>query len=219
MYRFAISYYIMNGVTRIPLSGVTIRLVRPGDVFENGVKLSETPTSSGYYETEVLTEPNWGFYEVWDDKVNPNGAFSGKTCTVGKLDARGIKDSAIYSNHILNEAITPEKLADDCIEPRHVKDSTISLSSLIHELQDETRGTGDSSAHSPAIFDVDKYADHKLEKDYEEIPYIILTNKCDANIYIYDTKLDNGLVTVSVGIGQRFQAPDVKYTILAIQVK
>ncbi len=216
MYRFAISYYIMNGVTRIPLSGVTIRLVRPGDIFVNGVKLTETPTGSGYYETEVLTEPNWGFYEVWDDKVNPNGAFSGKTCTVGKLDARGIKDSAIYSNHILNEAITPDKLADDCIEPRHIKDSTISLSSLIHELQDETRGVGESSTHSPAIFDVDKFADHKLEKDYEEIPYIILSTQCDAHLFIKDIKQDGTQITVSVGLGQRFQAQDVKYTILAI---
>jgi hypothetical protein len=217
MYRFAISYYIMNGVTRIPLSGVTIRLVRPGDTFLNGVKLSEKPTGSGYYETEVLSESFWGFYEVWDDRVDPNGSFSGKTCTVGKLDARGIKDSAIYSNHILNEAITPEKLADDCIEPRHVKDSTISLSSLIHELQDETSGTGDTSTHSPAVIDVDKYADHKLEKEYNEIPFIILTNQCDAHLFIKDITLDGIKVTVSVGLGQRFQAPDVKYTILAIQ--
>jgi len=216
MYRFAISYYIMNGVTRIPLSGVTIRLVRPGDVFENGIKLSETPAGSGYYETEVLTEPNWGFYEVWDDKVNPNGAFSGKTCTVGKLDARGIKDSAIYSNHILNEAITTEKLSDDCIEPRHIKDSIISFSKMIYEVQDHNKGVGIPTQETPPNIDHDDFSEHKLERDYDVIPHLILTPFCDCNLYISDVKLDQNKVTVTIAKGQRFNAPKFEYCLLAI---
>jgi len=215
MYRFAISYYIMNGVTRIPLSGVTIRLVRPGDVFENGVKLSETPAGSGYYETEVLSESFWGFYEVWDDRVDPNGSFSGKTCTVGKLDARGIKDSAIYSNHILNEAIISEKIANDAIRIEHIKDSNIPLSKLVREIQDQSMGKGMPSEESPPRNE-DEQVVHIFEKEYFSMPHIILTPFCDKNMFIKDITLDNKIVTIVLSHGQAYVPEEWKYNLLVI---
>ncbi|MDP3114061.1 MAG: hypothetical protein Q8M98_04710 [Candidatus Cloacimonadaceae bacterium] len=197
MYRFGISYYIMSAANRIPLSGVTIRLVRPGAAFASGIKVDETPTGSGYYETDTIREQDWGFYEIWDDKVNPNGSFSGKTCTVGKLDSRGIQNSAIYTNHVLNEAITADKLSDDCIDSRHLKNETISLTKLIYEIQDQNRGVGVPSQRTPPDINHDQSVGHKLDKEYDTLPYVILTNRCDCFLYISNIQLDGRQITVT----------------------
>lgn len=216
MYRFGISYYIMSAANRIPLTGVTIRLVRPGVKFHNGIKVSETTSDSGYYETDTLREQDWGFYEIWDDKVDPNGSFSGKTCIVGKLDARGIKDSAIYTNHVLNEAITADKLSDDCIERRHLKNETIPLSKLFYEIQDQDKGVGTASQRTPPDINHDQSIEHKLDKEYGNLPQVLLTSQCDCFLYIIDIKLDGSRVIVTVGIGQRWSAHELKYNILAL---
>ncbi|MDP3114462.1 MAG: hypothetical protein Q8M98_06770 [Candidatus Cloacimonadaceae bacterium] len=216
MYRFGISYYIMSAANRIPLTGVTIRLVRPGATFANGIKVLENPSGSGYYETDTLREQDWGFYEIWDDKVEPNGSFSGKTCTVGKLDARGIQNSAIYTNHVLNESITADKLSDDCIEKRHFNNETISLTNMIYEIQDQNRGVGVPSQRTPPDINHDQFVAHKLDKEYGNLPQVILTNQCDCFLYIADIKLDGGQVILNVGIGQRWSAQELKYNILAL---
>ncbi|MDP3113677.1 MAG: hypothetical protein Q8M98_02775 [Candidatus Cloacimonadaceae bacterium] len=216
MYRFGISYYIMSAANRIPLTGVTIRLVRPGRTFIEGIKVTEATSGSGYYETDTLLERDWGFYEIWDNKVDPNGSFSGKTCTVGKLDARGIQNSAIYTNHVLNESITADKLSDDCIERRHLKNETIPLSKLIYEIQDQNNGVGAPSQRTPPDINHDQSVSHKLDREYDTLPQVILTNQCDCFLYITDVKLDGRQVTVTIGISQRWTAPELRYSILAL---
>lgn len=180
MYRFGISYYIMNSANRIPLTGVTVRLVRPGASFAQGIKVEENPSGSGYYETDTLREQDWGFYEIWDNQVDPNGSFTGKTCTVGKLDARGIQNSNIYSNHVLNGSITAEKLSDACIESRHLKKENISLTNLIYEAQNQDMGVGSPSRRAPPDINLDQAIEHKLDREYDKLPQVILSNQCDC---------------------------------------
>ncbi|MDP2173463.1 MAG: hypothetical protein Q8J62_06785, partial [Candidatus Cloacimonadaceae bacterium] len=173
---------------------------------------------SGYYETDTLREQDWGFYEIWDDKANPNGSFSGKTCTVGKLDARGIQNSAIYTNHVLNESVTADKLANDCIEKRHLKNETIPLTKLIYEIQNQNKGVGVPSQLTPPDITRDLSVNHKLDREYNTLPQVILTNQCDCFLYIADIRLDGRHVTVVIGISQRWSAPELKYNILALSV-
>jgi hypothetical protein len=216
MYKFGISYYIMSALNRIPLSNVDIRLVRPGADFASGIKLKEAPQGSGYYETDKLLESDWGFYEIWDDKIDSNGAFSGKTCTVGKLDARGIQDSAIYTNHIENEAITKEKIGKNAIQPEHIDDCIFPLSKLAREIQDQTLGRGIPSGERPPKNEDDQ-VEHTLEKEYDFMPHIILTPCCDKNMFIKDIKLDNKIVTITLAHGQAFIPEEWRYSILAIE--
>jgi hypothetical protein len=215
MYRFGISYYIMSAANRIPLSGLHVKLVKPGETFELGIRLEEKPVDSGYYETDKLYEPDWGFYEIWDDRLEPRGSFSGKTCTVGKLDSKGIKDKAILNNHVDNEAITSDKISDNAVQPNHFSDSSIVLSKIAHEIQTENQGVGEPSQQTPPRID-DNMVIHTLLKEYRTMPHVILTPHCDTNMYIKDIKLESGIVTITIAMGQRFDAEEWRYTILVI---
>jgi len=215
MYRFGISYYIMSAANRIPLSGLHVKLVKPGETFEHGIRLEEKPVDSGYYETDKLDEPDWGFYEIWDDRLDPQGNFSGKTCTVGKLDSRGIKDNAIHSNHVESEAITSDKISDNAVQPNHFSDNSIVLSKIACEIQDQNQGVGEPSQETPPRID-DNVAIHTLLKEYNATPHVILTPHCDTNMFIKDIKLESGIVTITIAMGQRFDAEEWRYTIQAI---
>ena len=215
MYRFGISYYIMSAANRIPLSGLHVKLVKPGETFEQGIRLEEKPADSGYYETDKLDEPDWGFYEIWDDRLEPRGNFSGKTCTVGKLDSRGIKDKAILSNHVESEAITSDKISDNAVQPNHFSDHSIVLSKIAHEIQDQNQGVGEPSQQTPPRIE-DQWARHKFNKEYFTKPHVILTNQCDCHLYINDIKLEERELIVFIGIGQRFSAQELKYTLMVI---
>ena len=216
MYKFGISYYIMSAASRIPLSNVDIRLVRPGADFESGIKLREVKDTSGYYETDTLKEAECGFYEIWDDRISNKGAFSGKSCTVGKLDARGIQNSSIYTYHVENEAITSDKLSPNSVQTKHIKDGIIPLSKLIYEIQDETRGVGEPSQRTPPSMEEDDISIHTLDKEYDFMPHIILVPWCDSNLHIKDATLEGNTVKVVIAKGQRFDAPEWRYTLLVI---
>jgi hypothetical protein len=215
MYKFGISYYIMSAFSRIPLSNVDIRLVRPGAGYASGIPLKESPQGSGYYETDKLLEPEWGFYEIWDDRANPSGGFSGKTCTVGKLDARGIQNNSIYTNHVENEAITSEKIAKNAIHSEHIDDCIFSLSKIACEIQDQTKGTGQPSTEMPPKPE-DDIVEHTLDIVYGILPHIIITPYCDKSIYIKEIFLDGGTVKIVVARGQSFTPEEWKYSLLAI---
>jgi len=43
---------------------------------------------------------------------------------------------------------------------------------------------------------------HVLDIEYQEIPQIILINKCDCFLYIAYIKIEGSLVTVYIGISQ-----------------
>jgi len=216
MYKFAISYYTMEGTERKPQSGVDIRLLRPGQSWPEGKKLIETTPNSGYYEVSIETEADCGFYELWDDHGNPQGQFSGKTCTIGKLDARGLQTNCIYGNHILDGVVTGNKIANAAIGTEHLQNGLLPLSKLQYELQDQNKGVGDNSHSSPAKLNDDKIITHILDKEYPELPHIILTNQCDAFLYIANVKIEKNLVTVLIGISQVYTATDPFYELLAL---
>ena len=216
MYKFAIGYYTMEGTERKPQSGVDIRLLRPGQSWAEGKHLSETVPDSGYYEIGIQNEGDCGFYEIWDNLGNSLGQFSGKTCTIGKLDARGLQNNCIYGNHILDGVVTGSKIANEAIGTEHLQNGLLSLTKLQYEIQDQDKGVGDNSQSSPAKLTEDKIITHTLDKEYQELPHIFLTNQCDAVLYIADIKIEGNLVTVLIGISQVYTATDAFYKLLAL---
>jgi hypothetical protein len=216
MYKFAISYYTMEGTERKPQSGVDIRLLRPGQSWAEGKHLIETVPDSGYYALDIQNESDCGFYELWDNLGNPLGQFSGKTCTIGKLDARGLQNKCIYGNHILDGVVTGSKIANEAIGTEHLQNGLLSLTKLQYELQDQDKGVGDNSQSSPAKLSEDKIISHILDKEYQDLPHVILTNQCDAFLYIADVKLDGNRVTILIGVSQVYTASDPFYKLLAL---
>lgn len=105
------------------------RLLRPGADWQSGLRLIETE-NSGYYECLIETEADCGFYEIWDNRGNPNGAVGGKTCTIGKLDARGLQNDCIYGNHILDGVVTGSKIANESIGTEHLQTCISIISSI-----------------------------------------------------------------------------------------
>ena len=57
MYKFAISYYTMEGTERKPQSGVDIRLLRPGQSWAEGKKLIETTPTQDTMRSESKMKP------------------------------------------------------------------------------------------------------------------------------------------------------------------
>ena len=216
MYKFAISYYTMEGTERKPQSGVDIRLLRPGQSWAEGKHLIETVPDSGYYALDIQNESDCGFYELWDNLGNPLGQFSSKTCTIGKLDARGLQNKCIYGNHILDGVVTGSKIANEAIGTEHLQNGLLSLTKLQYELQDQDKGVGDNSQSSPAKLSEDKIISHILDKEYQDLPHVILTNQCDAFLYIADVKLDGNRVTILIGVSQVYTASDPFYKLLAL---
>jgi hypothetical protein len=216
MYKFAIGYYTMEGTARKPQSGLDIRLLRPGQSWAEGKHLIETVPVSGYYEIGIQNEADCGFYEIWDNLGNSLGQFSGKTCIIGKMDARGIQNNSIYANHILDGAVTGSKIANAAIGTEHLQNGLLSLTKLQYELQDQDKGVGDNSQASPAKLTEDKIITHILDKEYQELPHIFLTNQCDAFLYIADAKIEGNLVTITIGISQVNTATDPFYKLLAL---
>ena len=216
MYKFAISYYTMEGTELKPQSGVDIRLLRPGQSWAEGKHLIESVPDSGYYSIDIQNESDCGFYELWDNLGYIQGQFSGKTRTIGKLDARGLQNNCIYGNHILDGVVTGSKIANEAIGTEHLQNGLLSLTKLQYELQDQDKGVGDNSQCSPAKLTEDKIITHILDKEYQELPHVFLTNQCDAFLYIADVKIEGNLVTVLIGISQVYTASDPFYNLLAL---
>jgi len=215
MFKYGISYYTVENGERKPESGVDVRLLRPGADWQTGIPLIETG-DTGYYECFIEDEKDCGFYEIWDNRNDSNGSFSGKYCTIGKLDARGLQNRCIYGNHIEDGAVTSSKIAQHSITANHLDNGTFKLNKLQHEIQNEYRGVGDITQSSPARLRDDRFINHTLDKEYAEPPHIILTNMCNAHLFIDNAKTDKGLVTISIGIGAQFEGEEAKYQILAI---
>ena len=216
MFKYGISYYIMEEGVHKPQSGVDIRLLRPGQSWAEGKHLIETTPNSGYYEIGIEDEADCGFYEIWDNVGNTQGQFSGKTCTIGKLDARGLQNNCIYGNHILDGVVTGSKIANEAIGTEHLQNGLLSLTKLQYEIQDQDKGVGDNSQASPAKLSDDKVITHVLDKEYQDLPHIILSNLCDAFLYIADAKIEGNMVTITIGISQVYTATDPFYKLLAL---
>ncbi len=89
LYSYGIAYYITQGQTRVPRTGLTVKLVRPQAGFSSVLLMQET--APGYYEVTVASESLCGFYEIWDNTVHPQGSHSGKHAILGRLDMNGIQ--------------------------------------------------------------------------------------------------------------------------------
>ena len=92
----------------------------------------------------------------------------------------------------------------------------MAFTKLRHEIQNEYRGVGDITQSSPARLRDDRFINHTLDKEYAEPPHIILTNMCNAHLFIDNAKTDKGQVTITIGIGAQFEGEEAKYQILAI---
>jgi hypothetical protein len=205
----------MEDGQRVPLSGVDVRLLSPGASWDDGILLIEKETS-GFYEC-FIDEEDCGYYEVWDNLSDPDGAFSGKTCIIGKVDARGLQNECIYGNHILDGVVTANKIANNAISLNHLSSEFIlSLSRFLYELQDQDDGIGDVTMSSPASCTEDKYITHKLNREFSAVPYIIMTNQCNCFMYVSDISLDGSKVTIKIAIGNNYEADYAKYQLLAI---
>lgn len=215
MYKYGISYYKMENGQRVPLSGVDVRLLSPGADWANGILLIEKETS-GYYEC-YIDENDCGYYEVWDNLGNPNGSFTGKTCTIGKLDARGLQSDCIYGNHILDGVVTGSKIANEAVSLNHLDTSfKFPLSMIQYEMQDQNNGVGDKTNNTPADPEIDIIIKHTLKNLYNDVPYVTLSNQCNCFIYILDVTKDGDNITVLLSIGQNFNAIELKYSLMAI---
>jgi hypothetical protein len=216
MFKYGISYYIMEEGIRKPQSGVDIRLLRPGADWQTAKQLIETE-NSGFYDCLIEHEADCGFYEIWDNRMSPTGSFSGKTCTIGKLDARGLQNDCIYGNHILDGVVTGTKIANGAVALNHIDPGIqFPLSKLLYELHDQDTGIGDNTQTSPANCHDDRFINHKLDKEYEIAPHIILTNQCNCFLYIFDIKQNGTEITITIGIGNNFDAEFAKYQLLAL---
>lgn len=214
MYKYGISYYqVVEGV-RVPWTGLDVRLLSPGDAWANGMVMSETGTS-GYYECVVTEAADCGFYEIWDDSNNPAGEFSGKCCLIGQMDARGLQNACIYGNHIEDGAVSSGKIANGAILPQHMGGEVIGLSTIVHECQDQDDGKGDISEASPPAI-TDGFSTHVFENEYTVLPHIILTSKCNCELYVSDASLNGGELTVVVGIGYVHGGEAIFYDLLVI---
>ena len=112
--------------------------------------------------------------------------------------------------------VTGSKIANESIGTEHLQNGLLSLAKLQYEIQDQDKGVGDNSQASPAKLSDDKVITHVLDKEYQELPHIILTNQCDAFLYIADAKIEGNLVTIMIGISQVYTATDPFYKLLAL---
>jgi hypothetical protein len=149
MYKFGIGYYEYIETVRTPITGLTVKLVVPGQNWASGVVLSEI-SASGYYVNAALENP--GLYEIWDDN-DSEGAASGKTVQIGKVQTADIEDDAIDANKLANESVnennigdsqaTHAKLANNAVEANNIKDGEVPIEKLGTSLQSQIGQFGD----------------------------------------------------------------------------
>lgn len=140
MFKFSIQYSVVIDDVRTPLTGLTVKLVKPGSNWASGISVPESGTS-GYYEAEV---DSGGYYEIWDDQDSA-GAFSGKTVVLGTADAPAlaaasvtaeklatasvttakIEDGAVNSYKLAEACVTDDKIANEAIQPEHISENAV----------------------------------------------------------------------------------------------
>ncbi len=217
MYKYGTSYYKLEGEKRLPVSGLDVRLIRPGSAWQSGLQLTEVEPRSGYYETDEFGEDVCGLYEIWDTRYDQNGSFSGKTCIIGPLDALGLQKDAVTRDAILDEAVSENKLESGAISSKQLTPSCVCLSNLSAEVQCETDGRGETTGRTPATIGSDKYAVHSLEETYDVEPLVLLIPMCDLTLFIGEVSLAHGVVKVTVGLGSKGTATALKYRLVAIR--
>ena len=113
--------------------------------------------------------------------------------------------------------VTGSKIANEAVALNHLDTNIkLPLSKILYELHNQDSGLGDTTQASPASCRDDKYISHKLDKEYEVIPHIILTNQCNCFLYIFDIKQEGTQITITLAIGNNFDADFAKYQLLAL---
>lgn len=97
IWRYAIAYYQTQGSNRVPLPGLTVRLVRPGGSWGEGLSTAEV--APGYYEAVTGDAAECGYYEIWDNATGV-AKRTGKTAVIGPLDALGIAEADNFMTKI-----------------------------------------------------------------------------------------------------------------------
>ncbi len=216
MFKYGISYFIMEEGAHKLQSGEDIRLLILGTVLQTDRKPIETE-NSGFYDCMIETEADCRFCEIWDNRGNPNDSFSSKTCTIGNLDTQELQNDCIYGNHILYGVVTGSKIANGTVALNHLDNSMrFPLSKLLCELHNQDAGMEDTTQAFPPSCPDDRCINHKLDKEYETIPHIVLTNQCNCFLYIYDIKKEGTQITITLAIKNNFDAGLAKYLLLTL---
>ena len=212
MFKYGISYYVMDDDVRVPQSGLDVRLVRPGADFASGIPLIETD-DSGYYECLIENEADGGFFEIWDNRGDPAGLFSGKGSTIYKLDARGLQNDCIYGNHIYAGAVTGSKIAAQAVGTSHLNPSLIlPFTQVSSEKAVSTDGVGSPSAVTPPE-KTDITISHLLAGTYTTLPLVFISPRCSATMWVESITLDDSRITVIIGVLNPDEV-DILYSIL-----
>ncbi len=212
MIKYGLTYYTAGTSGREPQSGLQVRLVRPGGTWATGIELVEK-AQTGFYECEIDDEADYGYYEVFDNRTDPNGSASGRTVTIGKLDGNGLQDRSVGARHIADGAVTAQKIAPGAIDSVRLEDGGISLTKVKYHVSTELNGIGSDTSQTPAT-ESDAYAIHSIPSTYSSIPIILLTPKCDRLLWIESVMLTGDQLTVKVGIGKTGSATQLKYDIV-----
>jgi len=215
MYKYGISYYKMEGGAKVPHSGLNVRLLRPGQTWQEGIVLSENQAGRGHYDVNIEDAADCGYYEIWDD-LGGSGAFSGRSCIIGQLDARGLQDACIYGNHITDGVVTESKIGVGAINLSHLSAVQFGANKLVYEEHNQDQGIGDVSLASPAVLGTDKYITHVFAKEYTQEPLVIFTNKCGCFMYVYAVSLIAGELTIDLAAGTNDDASDFAYDLVVI---
>jgi hypothetical protein len=93
---------------------------------------------------------------------------------------------------------------------------SLNLQQIAHEVATELDGVGRTSASTPAVPGTDGLIDHALKAEYSQLPFVIVVTHCDALLWVDRVAINNGAVTVTLGVSLAAKAAEFKYQILAV---
>ena len=179
---FSIDIWDWQDSNKVPLTGLTVRLVLPDGAWgdPSALELHEDPVGSGHYVVENVTEEQKGSREVWHDGGDV-GADSWLRVIVGRVDEDSIKDDAVTENKIADGAITENKIADAAITEDKIEDAAVTESKI-----------------ADAAITEDKIEDGAITEDKLDSDAVNTANVIDSAIT--KDKLDWGWATGKVPI-------------------
>lgn len=216
MYKFGLAYYMVVDGKRVPHTGVDVRLVSPGDGFEDGIMMPESGVAAGYYEADLDVE-DAGYYEIWDDVSNPAGAFSGKTTTIGPIGSRGIQSLSIAGQQIMDGVITADKIADGAVTTEKLNSSVVlGVTNMKIEVQTQAKGVGSPSSSTPPEKS-DVSVTHVFDELYDAVPLVFVTEYCNARLWVENVDVTEDVLKVTLGIDNPDEIDPPLYQIIVMR--
>ncbi len=220
MYRYGISYFRIENGQRVPITGLEVRLVKPRLGWETGIVLKETGQNSGFYESDIIATDKAGYFDIWDNKTNANvPSMSGKSVVVGCVDSDGIEQGAVNAYHLADESITSDKIAKDGIYQANLKDGHVSLAKLSCIIENQTKGIGYETGHTPAIVGSDKTIVHTINLKDKKAPLIFLSSMCDCPMFISEIKENTDTWTVKLTCGEKQKMDNFFYNLIVLRAE